>query len=63
MTGRRGVFSPSGRQTPGRSSTAADHIEATRLSLAQLPARLRGRVLVRAELQGRQSTTVSTVRR
>src|SRR5580704_2345203 len=29
------------------SNTAADHIEAARMSLAQLPARLRGRVLVR----------------
>jgi hypothetical protein len=57
------VSSPSGRETPGRSSTAADHIEAARLSLAQLPARLCGRVLVRAELRRRQSTTVSTVRR
>jgi hypothetical protein len=57
------VSSPSGRETPGRSITAADHIEAARLSLAQLPARLRSRVLVRAELRRRQSTTVSTVRR
>jgi hypothetical protein len=34
------------------SNTAADHVEATRLSLAQLPARLRGRVLVRADSGG-----------
>jgi Transposase DDE domain group 1 len=32
--------------------TAADHIEAARLPLAQLPARLRGRVLVRADSGG-----------
>ena len=31
------------------SNTAADHIEATRLSLAQLPRRLRRRVLVRTD--------------
>jgi hypothetical protein len=30
------------------SNTAADHVEAARLSLAQLPRHLRGRVLVRA---------------
>jgi hypothetical protein len=34
------------------SNTAADHIEATRLSLAQLPARLRRRVLIRADSGG-----------
>jgi hypothetical protein len=34
------------------SNTAADHIEAARLALAQLPARLRGRVLVRADSGG-----------
>ena len=34
------------------SNTAADHIEATRLSLAQLPRRLRRRVLVRADSAG-----------
>ncbi len=34
------------------SNTAADHIEAARLSLAQLPRRLRGRVLVRADSGG-----------
>ena len=34
------------------SNTAADHIEATRLALAQLPRRLRGRVLVRADSGG-----------
>ena len=35
-----------------RRNTAADHIEATRLSLAQLPRRLRRRVLVRADSGG-----------
>ena len=34
------------------SSTAADHIEATRLSLAQLPRQLRRRVLIRADSAG-----------
>ena len=34
------------------SNTAADHIEATRLSLAQLPRRLRRRVLVRTDSGG-----------
>jgi hypothetical protein len=34
------------------SNTAADHIEATRLALAQLPRRLRGRVLVRTDSGG-----------
>jgi hypothetical protein len=34
------------------SNTAADHIEATRLALAQLPARLRRRVLIRADSGG-----------
>ena len=34
------------------SSTAADHIEATRLALAQLPAHLRRRVLIRADSGG-----------
>jgi hypothetical protein len=34
------------------SNTASDHIEATRLSLAQLPRRLRRRVLVRADSAG-----------
>jgi hypothetical protein len=34
------------------SNTAADHIEAARLSLAQLPRHLRGRVLVRADSGG-----------
>jgi len=34
------------------SNTAAGHIEATRLALAQLPRRLRGRVLVRADSGG-----------
>jgi hypothetical protein len=34
------------------SNTAADHIEATRLALAQLPRRLRRRVLVRADSGG-----------
>jgi hypothetical protein len=34
------------------SNTAADHIEATRLSLAQLPRRLRRKVLVRADSAG-----------
>jgi hypothetical protein len=34
------------------SNTAADHIEAARLALAQLPRRLRGRVLVRADSGG-----------
>ena len=34
------------------SNTAADHIEATRLSLAQLPRRQRRRVLVRADSAG-----------
>jgi hypothetical protein len=34
------------------SNTAADHIEAARLSLAQLPRRLRRRVLVRADSGG-----------
>jgi hypothetical protein len=36
---------------PG-SNTAADHIEAARLALAQLPCRLRGRALVRADSRG-----------
>ena len=34
------------------SGTAADHIEAARLALAQLPSRVRGRVLVRADSGG-----------
>jgi hypothetical protein len=34
------------------SGTAADHVEAARLALAQLPAGLRGRVLVRADSGG-----------
>jgi hypothetical protein len=34
------------------SNTAADHVEAARLSLAQLPRHLRGRVLVRADSGG-----------
>ena len=34
------------------SNTAADHIETTRLAIAQLPRRLRGRVLVRADSGG-----------
>jgi Transposase DDE domain group 1 len=34
------------------SNTAADHIEATRLAIAQLPRRLRRRVLVRADSGG-----------
>jgi hypothetical protein len=34
------------------SNTAADHIEAARLALAQLPRRLRGRALVRADSGG-----------
>jgi hypothetical protein len=34
------------------SNTAADHIEAARLAVAQLPRRLRGRVLVRADSGG-----------
>ena len=34
------------------SNTAADHIEAVRLSLAQLPSRLRRKVLVRADSAG-----------
>ena len=34
------------------SNTAADHIEATRLSLAQLPGRLRRRVLIRTDSGG-----------
>jgi hypothetical protein len=34
------------------SDTAADHIEATRLGLAQLPARLRRRALIRADSAG-----------
>ncbi len=34
------------------SNTAADHIEATRLGLAQLPRRLRRRVLIRADSGG-----------
>ena len=34
------------------SNTAADHIEAGRLAVAQLPRRLRGRVLVRADSGG-----------
>jgi hypothetical protein len=39
---------------PGKagSSTAAEHIEVTRLALAQLPRRSRGRVLVRTESGG-----------
>ena len=35
------------------SNTAADHIEVTRLALAQLPRRLRRKVLVRADSGGR----------
>jgi hypothetical protein len=34
------------------SNTAADHVEAARLALAQLPRRLRGRALVRADSGG-----------
>jgi hypothetical protein len=34
------------------SNTAADHIEAARLALAQLPRQLRGRVLIRADSGG-----------
>ena len=34
------------------SNTAADHIEATRLALAQLPRHLRRKVLVRADSGG-----------
>jgi hypothetical protein len=34
------------------SSTAADHNEATRLALAQLPRHLRRKVLVRADTAG-----------
>jgi len=34
------------------SNTAADHIDATRLSLAQLPARMRRRVLIRTDSGG-----------
>jgi len=34
------------------SNTAADHVEATRLALAQLPAHLRRRVLIRADSGG-----------
>ena len=34
------------------SNTATDHIEATRLALAQLPARLRRRVLIRTDSGG-----------
>jgi hypothetical protein len=34
------------------SNTAADHVEATRLALAQLPRHLRGRALVRADCGG-----------
>ncbi len=34
------------------SNTAADHIETTRLALAQLPRRLRRRALVRADSGG-----------
>ncbi len=34
------------------SNTAADHIEATRLALAQLPAKARRRVLIRADSGG-----------
>jgi hypothetical protein len=34
------------------SNTAADHIETTRLALAQLPRHLRRRVLVRADSGG-----------
>lgn len=34
------------------SNTASDHIEAARLALAQLPARLRRRVLIRADSGG-----------
>ena len=34
------------------SNTAADHIEAARLAIAQLPARLRRRVLIRADSGG-----------
>jgi hypothetical protein len=39
---------------PGNAGpdTAADHVEAARLALAQLPRRLRGRVLVRADSGG-----------
>jgi len=34
------------------SNTASDHIEATRLALAQLPRRLRRRVLIRSDSGG-----------
>src|SRR5215468_7928254 len=34
------------------SNTAADHVEAARLALAQLPRRLHGRVLIRADSGG-----------
>ncbi len=34
------------------SNTAADHIEASRLALAQLPRRLRRKVLIRADSGG-----------
>src|SRR5260370_38221428 len=34
------------------SNTAADHIKATRLGLAQLPRRLRGKVLIRTDSGG-----------
>ena len=34
------------------SNTAADHVEATRLALAQLPAHLRRRVLIRSDSGG-----------
>jgi hypothetical protein len=34
------------------SSTAADHVEAARLALAQLPRHMRGRVLIRADSGG-----------
>ena len=40
------------RPTNAGSDTAADHIQATRLSLAQLPARLRRRVLIRTDSGG-----------
>ena len=42
------------RATPGNagSNTAADHIEAARLAIAQLPRRLRRKVLIRADSGG-----------
>jgi hypothetical protein len=54
--GRRGrctTRARSSRTWPRRSrNTAADHVEAVRLSLAQLPRHLRRRVLVRADSAG-----------